>query len=101
MMNNNISRFADLDREEIRVKKRIRKQEEVIKLKMQTLPEEIISKGVSKVIASILSGDILKSAVSIIKTVGSSFINSKKEGATSGGGIIDIIKTVIKNKLSI
>ena len=101
MMNNNINRFVDLDREEIRVKKRIKKQEEVIKIKMQTLPEEIISKGVAKVISSILSGDIFKSAVSIIKTVGSSFSESKNDGSDSGGGIIDIIKTVIKNKLSL
>ena len=101
MMNNYINRFADLDREEIRVKKRIKKQEEAIKIKLQTLPEEIVSKGISKAIASIISGDSFKSAVSIIKNVGSTYSESKKDGSNSGGGIMDIIKTVIKNKLSL
>lgn len=103
MMNNNynINCFADLDREEIRVKKRIKKQEDDIKIKLQNLPEEIISAGISKAISGILSGTILKSAISVIKTVGSALIDSKNDESNSGGGMMEIIKNFIKSKLSV
>ena len=100
MMNNNynINCFADLDREEIRLKKRIKKQEAVIKTKLQNLPQEMIETGISKAISGILNGSLFKSAVSIIKTVGTAL--KDKDDSNSDGGIIDIIKNVIKNKLS-
>jgi hypothetical protein len=102
MMNNNsnITCFSDLEREEMRVKKRVKKQEDAIKIKLQTLPEEIISIGISKAISGILSGNIFKSAVSVIKTVGSALIDNKKDESNSSGGMIDIIKNFIKSKLS-
>lgn len=96
--NNNINCFADLDREEMRVKRRIKKQEEVIKIKLQSLPEEIISSGISKAISGILNGNLFKSAVSIIKTVGTTL--NDKDDPNSGGGMMDIIKSFIKSKLS-
>lgn len=95
--NNSINCFADLEREEIRVKRRIKKQEEIIKIKLQSLPEEIISTGISKAITGILSGNLFKSAVSIIKTVGSAI--KDKNDPNSGGGLIEIIKSFIKSKL--
>lgn len=99
-MKNNvtITSFADLDREEIRVKKRIRKQEEEIKLKLKTLPEEIITTGITKIVTNILNGELFKSATSIIKTVGN-VISNKKEGPQQGG-ILNIIKTIVKDQLS-
>ena len=99
-MKNNvtITSFADLDREEIRVKKRIRKQEEEIKLKLKTLPEEIITTGITKIVTNILNGELFKSATSIIKTVGN-VISNKKEGSQQGG-ILNIIKTIVKDQLS-
>lgn len=99
-MKNNvtITSFADLDREEIRVKKRIRKQEEEIKLKLKTLPEEIVTTGITKIVTNILNGELFKSAISIIKTVGN-VISNKKEGSQQGG-ILNIIKTIVKDQLS-
>ena len=98
MKNNNINGFADLEREEIRVKRRLKKQEEVIKIKLKTLPEEIVTTGITKIVTGILSGDIFKSAVSIFKTVGSVLTGSKDED--SGGGILSIIKKIVKDKLT-
>ena len=100
MKNNNIMEFADLEREEIRVKRRLKKQEEAIKIKLKTLPEEIVTTGVTKVVTGILSGDILKSAVSIFKTVGSAVLGNKDDDSNSGGGILGIIKKIVKDKLS-
>lgn len=97
--NYNINGFADLEREEIRVRKRIKKQEEALKIKLQTLPEEIVTTGVTKIVIGILNGDIFKSVASIIKTVGTIF-SSKEEGSSSGKNIVDLIKNVIKSKLS-
>ena len=99
-MKNNviITSFADLDREEIRVRKRIKKQEEEIKLKLKTLPEEIITTGITKIVTNILNGELFRSAISIIKTVGSA-ISGNKEGSEKGG-ILNLIKTIVKDRLS-
>lgn len=95
-----ITRFADLDREEIRVKKRIKKQEEAIKLKFKTLPEEIITTGLTKIISGTLNGDLFKSTFSIIKTVGKMLSGGKGDGSSSGSGVIGILKNIIRAKLS-
>ena len=99
-MKNNviITSFADLDREEIRVRKRIKKQEEEIKLNLKTLPEEIVTTGITKIVTNILNGELFRSAISIIKTVGSA-ISGNKEGSEKGG-ILNLIKTIVKDKLS-
>lgn len=101
MMNNNynINSYADLEREEIRVRKRLKKQEEIIKIKIKSLPQEIIITGISKIVSGILSGEIVKSTVSIFKTVGSVFSEIKSEGSHSGG-LINIIKNLVKGTLS-
>ena len=101
MMNNNytIVSYDDLDREEIRVKKRIKKQEELIKVQLQTLPEEIIKTGVTKIVLGIINGNLFKSAFSIIKTVGSVVSEIKGEKSESGG-LMNMIKNLIKDKLS-
>ena len=98
--NYSINGFADLEREEIRVKKRLKKQEEAIKIQLQTLPEEIVTTGITKIVTGILNGDIFKSAVSIVKTVGSVISGSKEEGSSFGGGILNVIKKIVKDKLS-
>ncbi len=94
-----ITTYADLEREELRVKKRLQKQEEVLKEKLKTLPEEIVTAGVTKIVTGLISGNIFKSIGSILKVVVSAFSNKKEEGASSGG-FMDIIKTVIKNKVA-
>jgi hypothetical protein len=100
-MKNNamIASFADLDREELRVKKRLKKQEEEIKQRISTLPEDLVTAGITKIVTSILNGELLKSAISIFKTVGNVFSENKNEGSEKGG-ILNLIKTIIKNKLS-
>ena len=95
-----ITSFADLDREEIRVKKRVKKQEEEIKLKFKTLPEEIITTGVTKIISGTLNGDLFKSTFSIIKTVGKLLSGGKSDDSSSGNGIMSIIKNIVRAKLS-
>ncbi|MBC7694078.1 MAG: hypothetical protein H7141_01390 [Burkholderiales bacterium] len=95
-----ITSFADLDREEIRVKKRVLKQEEEIKLKFKTLPEEIITTGVTKIISGTLNGDLFKSTFSIIKTVGKLLSGGKNDDSSSGNGIMSIIKNIVRAKLS-
>ena len=101
MMNNNYNMvsYDDLAREEIRVKKRIKKQEELIKVQLQTLPEEIITTGITKIVSGIISGNLFKSAFSIIKTVGSVVSEIKGEKSHSGG-LMNMIKNLIKDKLS-
>ncbi len=97
--NNNITSFADLEREEIRARKRIKKQEELIKLQLKSLPEEIVTTGITKIVSGILSGDIFKMAFSIIKKASSVFTDIKKEQSKSSG-LINLIKNLIKDKLS-
>jgi hypothetical protein len=101
MMNSNynITSYADLEKEEIRVTKRIKKQEELIKLQLKSLPEEIITTGISKIVSGILNGDIFKFAFSVIKTVRSVFSDIKRE-QTKSDGLISLIKNIIKDKLS-
>ena len=95
-----ITRFADLDREEIRLKKRVKKHEEAIKLKFKTLPEEIITTGVTKIISGTLNGSLFKSTFSIIKTVGKLLSGGKSDDTNSGSGIMSIIKNIVRAKLS-
>ena len=78
-MNSNIQSYSDLEREEIRVRKRIKKQEELLKVRLNMLPEEIVKTGASKIVSSVLNGDIFKTAFSIIKTVTGTFSEIKKE----------------------
>ena len=98
--NNPITNFSDLEREEIRIKMRLNKQEEALKVKLKTLPEEIVTAGISKVITGVLSGNLFSSALSIIKTVGSSLTGNKESKSESGGGIMSLIKSLVKSKFS-
>lgn len=97
--NYTITCYADLEREEVRVRKRLKKQEEDLKLKLKTLPEEIVTAGVTKIVTGIINGNIFKSIGSVIKVVVSAF-SGKKEEEKSGTGFMDIIKAVIKNKVA-
>ncbi|MBI3519297.1 MAG: hypothetical protein HY062_08060, partial [Bacteroidetes bacterium] len=92
-------KYSDDHPDVVRLTKAIAAQEEALKQKLQTLPEEIVTTGITKIITGIISGDLFKSAISIIKTVGSVFSGHKEEHG-SGSSIIDIIKNVVKNKLS-
>lgn len=102
-INYSINSYADLQREELRVKKRLKKQEELIRLQLKTLPEEIVTAGITKVISGILSGNLFQQAgtvVSLVKGLFQKKAESSAEEQQEGGGILDILKTVLKNKFS-
>jgi predicted ATP-grasp superfamily ATP-dependent carboligase len=98
MKNYNITCYADLEREERRVKGRLRKQEEEIAKRVKQLPEEILIAGITKVISSIINGTFMKSGMSVLRSVGSHFFNNSSEEGTEGkkkgfkGIIMDVLK---------
>ena len=100
-MKNNytISCYADLEREEARVRKRIKKQEEELRTKLKSLPEEMVTSGITKIVTGVINGNIFKTIGSVIRVVVSAF-SKKKEGEESGSGFMDIIKAIIKNKVA-
>lgn len=99
-MNNSITCYADLDREEARARKRIRRQEEALKEKLKSLPEEIVAAGTTKIVAGILNGSVIKTAISIIKSLGSVFTRDKDKESDSKNHLFDIIKNVIKQTMT-
>ncbi len=101
MKNNcNITSYADLEREEIRVRKRIIKLETEIKGRFKTLPEDIITAGITKIVTSIVSGSLFQSAVSIFKSVKSYFFDKEKEPSSKKGFkeiILEVLQGAIHN----
>lgn len=82
-----ITCFADLEKEEIRVRKRIRKQEEELQQRLRQLPEEIVTVGVAKVVTGIVSGNLLKTGIRILKKMASYFFSKKENSSGDTGGI--------------
>lgn len=97
--NNQITCFADLEIEEKKIKKRIKKQEELIKIAIQKLPEELVIVGITKIISSVINDNTFKSIGSIIKTIYSIFSESDKENANSGNSLIVTVARILKEKL--
>lgn len=104
MKNYNITCYADLEREEARVRARIKKREDEILIRVKRLPEEILIAGITKTIHNIMNGNIVKSGMSIIRSVGSYFFNKKETDNNDGnksqgfkGMIIDVLKGVFNN----
>lgn len=94
---NSITRFSDLDREELRVKRRLKKTEELMRIQLKTMPEEILTTGITKIISQITSGNLFRSTISIIKNVGSSLVGNKDNDDGNNKGVMQIIKNVIKD----
>lgn len=91
MTKNNTPRitcYADLEREEMRVKKRIQKHEEELKVRLKQLPEEVVTIGVAKVVSGIVSGNFLKTGMKILKKILSYFFGKKDGENASGGGSV-------------
>jgi len=88
MKNNSITCYADLEREELRVKKRIKKHEAELNIRLKKLPEEIVTMGVTKVITGMISGNLLKTGMNVFKGVVASFFKKREE---NGGGIFKTI----------
>lgn len=107
MKNYNITCYADLEREEKRVRSRIRKQEEEILIRVKRLPEEILIAGITKMVSNIMNGNIVNSGMSILKSVGSYFFNKDKERPNEEnknkgfkGFIFDILKGIFNKNFS-
>lgn len=100
MKNNIISSYADLEREEIRVKKRLRKQEEELRGRLKKLPEELIIVGISRTITTVMSGKMLSTGGKILRSVMSYFFDKedteKSEGDSGKGGIKKILSSIIQ-----
>ena len=71
-----INNLEDLQREERRVMKRIKKHEIELVGRVKQLPEQIITVGATKVITGIVEGSALKSIVSVIKRIGKTIFSS-------------------------
>ena len=100
--NYSINSYEDLEREEIRAKKRIIKHEEAIKSKLKTLPEQIVTSGITKVVSGIVNGNLFKSTVSIVKFITSLFSTKTKDSTSNDineHGLLTTIKNIIKSKL--
>lgn len=96
MKNNAIRCYADLEYEEIRVRKRIKKQEVEIRARLKQLPQEIVTIGITKALTAIVSGKIVESGKSILKSVVNYFFK-KAENQSEGGGFKSMIANAIKN----
>ncbi|MCE3280426.1 MAG: hypothetical protein K0S44_2617 [Bacteroidetes bacterium] len=93
MNNYNITSYKDLQQEERCVKLRLKEQEETLRLQFKKLPEEIVVTGVTKVITSFTSGNIINSGGRILRSVVSHFLkNNSGENIFQNG-----IKTFITN----
>lgn len=96
MNNNNITCYKDLQREERRVKMRLKEQEETLRQQFKKLPEEIVVTGVTKVITSFTSGNIVNAGGKIIRSLISHYIEkSEGEGVIQNG-----IKKFITNLMN-
>jgi hypothetical protein len=108
MKNYNITCYADLEREEKRVRMRIRKQEEEILVRVKKLPEEIVVSAITKVISSIINGDAVKSGMSVFRSIRSYFGNKENEPGSNSESkntsfksiALDIIKKVFNKNFS-
>jgi hypothetical protein len=96
-MNNNynINCHRDLQREEMRVKKRLKEQEEALRNQFKKLPEEIVIMGVTKVITSFTSGGIINSGGKIIRSIVSYFIQKNEGEGVIQNGIKKFIVSVL------
>lgn len=94
---NSITRFSDLDREELRVKRRLKKTEELLRIQLKTMPEEILTTGITKIITQITSGNLFRSTVSIIKNVGIALVGNKDDDSVNNKSVLQILKNVIKD----
>ena len=72
----NITNIEELEREERRVIKRLKKQEAELAVRIKQLPEEVITVGVVKLVSGIVEGGALKSLINIIKKIGTNIFSS-------------------------
>lgn len=72
----NIRNMDDLEREERRVIKRIKRQEVELGERFKQLPEEVVTTGLIKLVTTILEGSALKSLLNTVKKIGKNALSS-------------------------
>jgi len=77
-----ITSLSDLEKEERKVRQRIKRQEAELLLRVKKLPEELVSAAIERTISGILGGNTFKSALNFIKKIGKNVLsNLFKEAA--------------------
>jgi len=70
-----ITNLAELEQEELRVRRRIKKHEAELMLRVKKLPEEIVTSAIIRLVSGILEGNVLKSVVNFAKKVGENVLS--------------------------
>jgi len=80
-----IDTLEDLQREQRRLKARIRVQEKELRQRVKQLPGELAYAGVNAIVPTFLSGKVTTSVLGFIKTLVNKAFAKKEEGAENGG----------------
>ena len=72
----NIRNIDDLEREERKVIKRIKRQEAELGERFKQLPEEIVTTGVTRLVTAIIEGSAIKSLLDTVKKIGKNALSS-------------------------
>ncbi len=71
-----ITNLAELEREELRVRKRLKKNEIELQKRIKQLPEELIVTGLSRIISGIAKGTVLNSILKIARKLGKDVLDN-------------------------
>lgn len=71
-----ITNLAELEREELRVRKRLKKNEIELQKRIKQLPEELIVTGLSRIISGIAKGTVLNSLLKIARKLGKDVLDN-------------------------
>ena len=71
-----IHNLAELEREELRVRKRLKKNEIELQKRIKQLPEELIVTGLSRIISGIAKGTVLNSILKIARKLGKDVLDN-------------------------
>ncbi len=101
----NINSYSDLEREELRVRKRLKKSEAEIQTRFKQLPEAIITTGITKLVTGIINGSFFHSATSIFQSLKAYFFNKKTQNtsedeSSSGKNLKTILADALQTIIS-
>lgn len=71
-----ITNLAELERAELRVRKRLKKNEVELQNRVKQLPEELIVTGLSRIIGGIAKGTVLNSLIKIARKFGKDVLDN-------------------------
>jgi hypothetical protein len=72
----NITSLSELENEERRVRRRIKKQEAELLVRVKQLPEEVVTTAVIKLVSAVMQGSALKTLVNFAKKVGKNVLST-------------------------